>query len=50
MPFYQILRGMLFRMSKRKMSAGRLQLYAFWTGCMSTLISLLHVLIIAFKK
>ena len=27
-----------------------LEVYAFWTGFSSTLISLLHVLIIAFKK
>jgi hypothetical protein len=27
-----------------------LEVYAFWTGLSSTVISLLHVLIIAFKK
>jgi len=34
----------------KKISAGRLQLYAFWTGLLSTFISLFHVIIIALKK
>jgi hypothetical protein len=29
---------------------GKLQVYAFWTGFMSTLISLCQVIIIALKK
>lgn len=28
----------------------RLQLYAFWTGFMSTVISLVHVILIAIKQ
>lgn len=35
---------------RRKYSASKLQLYAFWTGLTSTLISLMHVIIIALKK
>ncbi len=37
-------------MAMKNYSARRLQMYAFWTGLMSTLISLVHVVIIAFKK
>jgi len=33
-----------------KFSSRKLQLYAFWTGFLSTLISLSHVIIIALKK
>ncbi len=31
-------------------SASKLQIYAFWTGLMSTVISLVHVIIIAMGK
>lgn len=38
-------------MKKRKsFRAKNLQVYAFWTGFMSTIISLVHVIIIALKK
>ncbi|MBI3572077.1 hypothetical protein HY091_00890 [Candidatus Kaiserbacteria bacterium] len=34
---------------RRRGLAGRLELYAFWTGFLSTLISLVQVIIIANK-
>lgn len=37
-------------MMKKSNRAERLQLYAFWTGFSSTLISLVHVLVVALKK
>jgi hypothetical protein len=37
-------------MSQKSRRAERLQLYAFWTGLTSTIISLSHVIIIAIKK
>lgn len=44
------LHAILFLMNKKRLPAGRLQMYAFWTGLTSTFISLLHVIIIALKK
>lgn len=43
-------RGTLSSMSRKQNFMGKLQVYAFWTGFMSTLISLCQVIIIAFKK
>lgn len=37
-------------MSQKRVSQGRLQLYAFWMGFMSTIISLVQVIVIALKK
>jgi hypothetical protein len=37
-------------MRRMKYSATRLQMYAFWTGLTSTVISLMHVIIVALKK
>lgn len=38
------------KMRREKRFVERLEIYAFWTGFMSTLISLLQVIIIALKK
>lgn len=43
-------RGTLSPMSRKKSWVRNLEVYAFWTGFMSTLISLLQVIIIALKK
>ncbi len=37
-------------MKRNKHFVERLEIYAFWTGFMSTIISLLQVIIIALKK
>jgi len=37
-------------MKRMKYSGRKLQLYAFWTGFLSTAISLFHVIIVALKK
>lgn len=42
--------GILFPMSKKKGWASNLEVYAFWTGFLSTIISLLQVIVIALKK
>jgi hypothetical protein len=42
--------AILFPMRRKKNWKENLETYAFWTGFMSTLISLLQVIIIAFKK
>jgi hypothetical protein len=36
-------------MARKKSFAARLEVYAFWTGFMSTVISLVQVIIIATK-
>lgn len=36
-------------MKKRNHSARNLQMYAFWTGFTSTIISLIHVIVIVLK-
>lgn len=43
-------RGTLSSMRRKQNFMDRLQVYAFWTGFMSTLISLCQVIIIALKK
>lgn len=43
-------RGTLSHMRRKQNFMGKLQIYAFWTGFMSTLISLCQVIIIALKK
>lgn len=43
-------RGILSSMRRKQNFMGKLQVYAFWTGFMSTLISLCQVIIIALKK
>lgn len=43
-------RATLFPMRQKRGFAGKLHIYAFWTGFMSTLISLVQVIIIALKK
>ena len=44
-------RATLSTMKKRRRAfGGKLEIYAFWTGFASTLVSLVQVLIIAFKK
>ncbi len=45
-------RAMISSMSMRKREhfAEKLEIYAFWTGLMSTVISLVQVVIIALKK
>lgn len=43
-------RGTLSHMRRKQNFMGKLQVYAFWTGFMSTLISLCQVIIIALKK
>lgn len=40
----------IFNMKRMKYSSTRLQVYAFWTGFTSTIISLMHVIIVALKK
>lgn len=37
-------------MRRMKYSATKLQIYAFWTGFTSTIISLMHVIIVALKR
>lgn len=37
-------------MRRKKRFTERLEIYAFWTGFMSTIISLLEVIVIALKK
>jgi hypothetical protein len=43
-------RATLSNMRKKELSGGRLQIYAFWMGFMSTVISLIQVIVIALKK
>jgi hypothetical protein len=35
---------------RRQLFGGHLEIYAFWTGFASTMVSLVQVIIIAFKK
>lgn len=42
--------AILSPMRRKKNWKGNLEIYAFLTGCMSTIISLLHVIIVASKK
>ncbi len=35
---------------RQKFSAEKLQVYAFWTGLLSTVVSVIHVVIIATSK
>jgi hypothetical protein len=37
-------------MSRKKSWRSNLEIYAFWTGFLSTVISLLQVIVIALKK
>lgn len=43
-------RATLSSMRRKQSFVQKLQIYAFWTGFLSTLISLLQVIIIALKK
>lgn len=43
-------RATLSTMNRKQSFANKLQVYAFWTGFMSTVISLCQVIIIALKK
>lgn len=40
----------LLNMKRKRNFVDKLQIYAFWTGFMSTIISLCQVIIIALKK
>lgn len=42
--------GSLSSMSRKKSWAKNLEVYAFWTGFLSTIISLAQVILIAYKK
>jgi len=43
-------RAILFPMVKKKGWRNNLEVYAFWTGLMSTFISLAQVILLAIKK
>ncbi|OIO51506.1 hypothetical protein CO131_00895 [Candidatus Kaiserbacteria bacterium CG_4_9_14_3_um_filter_50_16] len=42
--------GILSSMKKKKNWKANLEIYAFWTGFLSTIISLLQVIVITLKK
>lgn len=43
-------RAILFPMARRKSWRNNLEIYAFWTGFMSTVISLVQVILLATKN